>query len=808
MIKSLRLLFMVVFASPMLLIAQSIQANWQCNAAIVEYTHVVREFESPEDTESGSHEVTVSWPSSATPLYTRTITSYEIGDTVTVNLVPLVNEQLLALFGVAMNVDLNDDGTFTINEGSTYPTTEAENCSTYATVPAVSEDGTWTGGSGFTHPDDPNKYSMGWGISLSDVFAQFGAADLANGTYGVDYGVGTDMENWGMVTVGYDDEAHTVPTDLEIYWEAHDGTASGLGVNDDGQLNDFFGVFAAPSDTVTIGNTEMYLGYIHPDTMLWYNLGWTGSEESFSIPAIGGSGNTIDPLDPNTFEVNPATGDTLPSGTVLANKGYLFDPAAADGIPFSGDEPLAPTGYFFTYNFLEAGGIFPAVLEGLLGAGLGLEDALAGAADSVAILYVGADTSALIGSQVGASLANDYLACLGSGASEEQCGAILEAGPTMALLGVQQTFTDPNTGEILDNRVDDSGWDYDPEYGTGRLVFEVDNSCIIDNTTQRVRTFWENTSQLAGTAAVQIIHNSPYPTVDIYVDDALALEGVEYRASTGLVDLPVNATVGIAPTGGDIIASFPFELEEGNSYVVVASGIVGNEDHPFDLLPSTLESMAVDNDHFAVKVMHGVTDAPAVDIYADGNLLVENLAYGEFAGYLQIPVGDYTLDITASGDSTSVAAFSAPLTSFGGFSGIVYASGFLSPTETDSAFTLILTTPSGSVIELPPGESQLSNDEDSPVAFEFKLMGNYPNPFNPETKIKFSTEIESNVHVTIYSLIGEKVNTIQSGQLRAGTHNISWFGQDQSGNKVPSGVYFYEVKSNERTARGKMLLLK
>ena len=76
------------------------------------------------------------------------------------------------------------------------------------------------------------------------------------------------------------------------------------------------------------------------------------------------------------------------------------------------------------------------------------------------------------------------------------------------------------------------------------------------------------------------------------------------------------------------------------------------------------------------------------------------------------------------------------------------------------------------------------------------------------TKIKFSTEIESNVQVTIYSLIGEKVNTIQSGQLRAGTHNISWFGQDQSGNKVPSGVYFYEVKSNERTARGKMLLLK
>ena len=49
-----------------------------------------------------------------------------------------------------------------------------------------------------------------------------------------------------------------------------------------------------------------------------------------------------------------------------------------------------------------------------------------------------------------------------------------------------------------------------------------------------------------GTAQVQIVHNSPYPVVDVYVG-ALALEDVPYRASTGLVDLPVNTEVGIAP---------------------------------------------------------------------------------------------------------------------------------------------------------------------------------------------------------------------------------------------------------------------
>ena len=800
MIKSIRLFFVLIFSLPLLITAQSIQANWQCTAAIVEYTHVVREFDSPEDTLQGSYDVTVSWPSSANPLYTRTIKTYNIGDTVTVNLVPLINPSLLAAFGVSMNVDLNDDGTFTINEGSTYPTTEAEDCSTYATVPAVSEDGTWTGGSGFTHPDDPNAYSMGWGISLSDVFAQFGAADLAGGTYGVDYGVGTDMENWGMVTVGYDDEAHTTPEDLEIYWEAHDGTASGLGINDDGQLNDFFGVFASPGDTVTINNMRGYAQMLHPE--IYANLGWTQEGAApITAPMIGGSGNIVDPTDPNSFVVDPITGDTLPSGTVLAHNGYLFDPVGNDGAPFSGDEWGAATGYFFTYQFMEAGALFPGVLNAYLGAGAGLQDALAAAADTVAEKYVGAEVSAVIGASVGESLFNEYVACVGSGASEEQCAAIFQKGPTMALVGASQACN-------YACGVDDSGMDYDPTQGKGRLVFEVDNSCIVDNTTQRVRTFWQNTSLLAGTAGVQIIHNSPYPTVDIYVDGELALDSVEYRASTPLLDLPTNATVGIAPAGGDVIASFPFELEEGNSYVVVASGIVGDEDHPFDLLPSTLDPAAIDTDHFAVKVMHGVTDAPAVDIYANGNLLVENLGYGDFQGYLQVPVGDYTLDITAHGSMESVAAFGAPLATFGGFSGVVYASGFLSPADTDSAFTLILTTPSGYVVELPPAESQLGTDENAPVALKFELIGNYPNPFNPETKIKFSTERDSDVQVTIYSLIGEKVQTIQNGQLNAGNHNLSWYGKDQSGNKVPSGVYFYEVKSDNRTATGKMLLLK
>ena len=109
------------------LYAQSIEGNWECNAAIVEYTYEVREFDSPEDTASGSYAVTASWPSSAAAAagqgFTYTLKEYAVGDTIAVALVPLVNPTYLAAAGVAMNVNLNDNGTFTINDGSTYPTT-------------------------------------------------------------------------------------------------------------------------------------------------------------------------------------------------------------------------------------------------------------------------------------------------------------------------------------------------------------------------------------------------------------------------------------------------------------------------------------------------------------------------------------------------------------------------------------------------------------------------------------------------------------------------------------------------------------
>ena len=59
----------------------------------------------------------------------------------------------------------------------------------------------------------------------------------------------------------------------------------------------------------------------------------------------------------------------------------------------------------------------------------------------------------------------------------------------------------------------------------------------------------------AQTAQVQIIHNSPSPTVDVYVDGVITLEDVPYRASTGLVDLPISTEVGVGPAAVSMLAT-------------------------------------------------------------------------------------------------------------------------------------------------------------------------------------------------------------------------------------------------------------
>lgn len=99
------------------------------------------------------------------------------------------------------------------------------------------------------------------------------------------------------------------------------------------------------------------------------------------------------------------------------------------------------------------------------------------------------------------------------------------------------------------------------------------------------------------------------------------------------------------------------------------------------------------------------------------------------------------------------------------------------------------------------------------VPEETKLLNNYPNPFNPETWIPFQLATDSNVTIDIYSSTGQLVRKIGLGNTPAGMYlnkdkAVYWDGRNSSGERVSSGVYYYQLRAGEYSATKRMLILK
>ncbi len=92
--------------------------------------------------------------------------------------------------------------------------------------------------------------------------------------------------------------------------------------------------------------------------------------------------------------------------------------------------------------------------------------------------------------------------------------------------------------------------------------------------------------------------------------------------------------------------------------------------------------------------------------------------------------------------------------------------------------------------------------------YENIALGNYPNPFNPETTINYSLNIDDRVEISIYNLKGQKVKTLVNGYQTSGQHEVVWNGTNNSNKPVASGVYFTILKTSSKTLKHKVLLLK
>ena len=88
---------------------------------------------------------------------------------------------------------------------------------------------------------------------------------------------------------------------------------------------------------------------------------------------------------------------------------------------------------------------------------------------------------------------------------------------------------------------------------------------------------------------------------------------------------------------------------------------------------------------------------------------------------------------------------------------------------------------------------------------EFELSQNYPNPFNPSTSISFTLPRESYITLEVYSVLGEKVATLENGRLGPGTYTREWKpGGDHT--QVASGVYLYRLMVDGRPMQTRKMI--
>ncbi len=88
------------------------------------------------------------------------------------------------------------------------------------------------------------------------------------------------------------------------------------------------------------------------------------------------------------------------------------------------------------------------------------------------------------------------------------------------------------------------------------------------------------------------------------------------------------------------------------------------------------------------------------------------------------------------------------------------------------------------------------------------LLGNYPNPFNPETSIHFSLPSPMQVTLAIYDRLGRRVRQLHTGALPEGEHRLHWDGRSEQGETMTSGIYFYRLSTPAGIRTGKMVLMK
>ncbi len=195
-------------------------------------------------------------------------------------------------------------------------------------------------------------------------------------------------------------------------------------------------------------------------------------------------------------------------------------------------------------------------------------------------------------------------------------------------------------------------------------------------------------------ARARIVHAIPGgPNVDVFVDGNRVLQDVAFKDVSDYLELePGQHTLQVSPTGqgqGNALIEEQTMLEPNTDYTVAAGGTT---DSPQAFLFMD-ETEPPSGNRASIRAVHLSPDAPAVDIAADGDVLVDGLEFGNASEYVAVPAGSYTLEVRPAGQEQTVTT--ADVTLEGGTVVSAFALGLVQTNDQAQSLDIVTAVDSG-----------------------------------------------------------------------------------------------------------------
>ncbi|MXZ04298.1 MAG: DUF4397 domain-containing protein [Rhodothermaceae bacterium] len=315
-----------------------------------------------------------------------------------------------------------------------------------------------------------------------------------------------------------------------------------------------------------------------------------------------------------------------------------------------------------------------------------------------------------------------------------------------------------------------------------------------------------------GLARIQFIHNLPLPfPVDLFLDGVKLMGGLNFQSATGYGHYAAgDHLITIMPVVPPGVPADPIEiplpsLANEQNYAVIAHGSVANAS--IKILSTKLRS-TVDNMVEAILV-HGSGDLGDVDVRildpADNmtptKLLANNFSFDSATRYISLAPGAHNVQVTSPDNREEINVYYVDLNGYQGETLILNLSGGMD----DLGFMGVRNNGDVFLSQVVTGVEEEGGPE---IPTEFALHGNYPNPFNPSTRIEFDLPESAQVTLQVVDMLGRQVMTLPAQQIEAGANRTL----ELSATNLASGHYLYRIIAtgveSQYVKTGRMTLVK